>query len=424
MTQITKKYFFIIITTVIASQISVGIYQTAFKISGGVIAFFLLLYLFDNIDIVFVGLQVGISVFILRFLVFYFNNGHLLTSFINCIPSAFFYIIYAIIFYYFLNKDLLDNKFKGFNLIFFADAFSNMSEISFRYILNLIDLEWKIIFIVFLAAFLRTIVIWLILLSIKYYKILLIRKEKLNRYRNLVILSSELMSELYWMEKNKNSMENVMSIAYNLHQNIKNQNNKNEWATTSLNIAKEIHEIKKNNILILDELKNITEHNINSDNIHFNEIIEILKFRFNNKLEKKNIILEFNCNIENNFIVRKDYYILCVFRNYINNAIEAIENNKKGEIKFICSEKNNNYIFKIIDNGSGIKKENVDLIFSAGFSTKIDYDTGDVNRGLGLSITQEIVNDIYNGKIILNTEYKKGTTFKIKVPKRRLEVNK
>ena len=424
MTQIAKKYLFIIITTVIASQISVGIYQTAFKISGGVIAFFLLLYLFDKINIIFLGLQVGISVFILRFLVFYLNNGHLLNSFINCIPSAFFYIIYAIIFYYFLKKDLLDDKFKGFSLIFMADAFSNLSEISFRYILDLINLEWNIIFIVFLAAFLRTIVIWLVLLSIKYYKILLIRKEKLNRYRNLVILSSELMSELYWMEKNKNSMENVMSTAYNLHQNIKNKNKKDEWATTSLDIAKEIHEIKKNNNLILNELKNITEHNINSDYIHFNEILEILKFRFNNKLKNKKINLNFNCKIKNDFIVRKDYYILCVFRNYINNAIEAIENNKKGEIKFNCLEKNNNYIFKIIDNGSGIKKENIDLIFSAGFSTKIDYDTGNVNRGLGLSITKEIINDIYNGEITVSTEYKKGTTFKIIIPKTRLEVNK
>jgi len=424
MTQIAKKYFFIIITTVIASQISVGIYQTAFKISGGVIAFFLLLYLFDNLDIIFVGFQVGVSVFILRFLVFYFNNGHLLNSIINCIPSAFFYIIYAIIFYYFLKKDLLDNKFKGFSLLFFADAFSNMSEISFRYILNLIDLEWNIIFILFLAAFLRTIVIYLVLLSIKYYKILLIRKEKLNRYKNLVILSSELMSELYWMEKNKNNMENVMSTAYNLHRNIKNKNNKNEWATTSLNIAKEIHEIKKNNNLILNELKKITEHNINSDNIHFGEIIEILKFRFDNKLEKKDINLKFNCNIENDFIVKKDYYILCVFRNFINNAIESFTNKNEGEIKFNCFEKNNNYVFKIIDNGSGIKKENIDLIFSAGFSTKIDYDTGNVNRGLGLSITQEIINDIYKGEIIVKTEYTKGTTFKIKIPKTRLEVNK
>jgi two-component system sensor histidine kinase YcbA len=423
MTQKTKKYLFITITTAIASQISVGIYQTSFKISGGVIAFCLLLYLFDNINIISLGFQVGISVFILRFSVFYFNNGHILNSLINSIPSCLFYIIYAVIFYYFLKKELLKNKFKYFSLIFMADSLSNLSEISFRYFLNLIDLEWNIIFIVFLAAFIRTIVIWIALLSVKYYKILLIRKEKLNRYENLVILSSELMSELYWMEKTKNNMENVMSTAYNLHENIKNQNNKNEWAASSLNIAKEIHEIKKNNNLILNKLKKLTEHNINSDYIHFSEIIEILEFYFNNHLEKKNINLIFNCNIEKNFIVRKDYYIMCVFRNFINNAIESFENKNESEIKFNCFQKNNNYVFKIIDNGSGIKKENIDLIFSAGFSTKIDYATGNINRGLGLSITQEIINDIYNGEIIVNTENSKGTTFKIKIPKKRLEEN-
>ena len=423
MTQKTKKYFFIILTTAIASQISVGIYQTAFKISGGVIAFFLLLYLFDNINIISLGFQVGITVFILRFLVFYFNNGHFLNSFINCIPSCLFYIIYAFIFYFFLKKDLLKDKLKGFSLIFIADTISNLSEISFRYFLNLIDLEWSIIFIVFLAAFLRTIVIWLVLLAVKYYKILLIRKEELNRYRNLVILSSELMTELYWMEKNKKDMENAMSAAYNLHEDIKNKNNKDKWEVSSLNIAKEVHEIKKEYNLVLDELKKITDHNINNKSIHFSELIDILKFRYKNKLKDKNISLIFNCNYNKDFIVKQDYYLMSIFRNLINNGIEALEKEKKSKIKFSCFQKDNNYIFKITDNGTGIKKENIDLIFSAGFSTKIDYDTGNINRGLGLSIAKEIITEIYKGNITVNTEYTKGTSFKIELPKKRLEGN-
>ena len=214
-----------------------------------------------------------------------------------------------------------------------------------------------------------------------------------------------------------------MSAAYNLHEDIKNKNNKDKWEVSSLNIAKEVHEIKKEYNLVLDELKKITDHNINNKNIHFSELIDILKFRYKNKLKDKNISLIFNCNYNKDFIVKQDYYLMSIFRNLINNGIEALEKGKKSKIKFSCFQKDNNYIFKITDNGTGIKKENIDLIFSAGFSTKIDYDTGNINRGLGLSIAKEIITEIYKGNITVNTEYTKGTSFKIELPKKRLEGN-
>ena len=56
-----------------------------------------------------------------------------------------------------------------------------------------------------------------------------------------------------------------------------------------------------------------------------------------------------------------------------------------------------------------------------GFSTKINFQTGEVNRGLGLSLVEDIVKTQLRGQIRL--ESRPGcTTFYITVLKSQLEV--
>ena len=59
------------------------------------------------------------------------------------------------------------------------------------------------------------------------------------------------------------------------------------------------------------------------------------------------------------------------------------------------------------DNGKGIKRKNWNDIFRPGFSTKKR------GWGLGLSLTQRIIEDIHKGKIVVTDSSKNGTTIKI-----------
>lgn len=98
-----------------------------------------------------------------------------------------------------------------------------------------------------------------------------------------------------------------------------------------------------------------------------------------------------------------------VFTNILINACQAIET--KGKIIISTEVKNNNLEIKIKDNGKGIPKENINKIFTAGFTTK---GVG-VGTGLGLAISQKII-DKHNGKISVISEEGLGSEFIITIP--------
>ncbi|MEW5978406.1 MAG: ATP-binding protein [Acidobacteriota bacterium] len=101
-----------------------------------------------------------------------------------------------------------------------------------------------------------------------------------------------------------------------------------------------------------------------------------------------------------------------VFMNLLINACQSI--NGRGEIRLKTWVENQHVCISISDTGSGIKKEHLERIFDPGFTTK---GVG-VGTGLGLSISAQIVRD-HQGKIEVQSEVGKGTTFVISLPFRR-----
>ena len=97
-----------------------------------------------------------------------------------------------------------------------------------------------------------------------------------------------------------------------------------------------------------------------------------------------------------------------VFTNILMNACQAIKD--KGTIT-ITTDFDDNYLFiKIKDNGIGIPKNQLDKIFTAGFTTK----KIGVGTGLGLAICNKII-EKHKGKIIVNSEVDKGSEFIITI---------
>jgi signal transduction histidine kinase len=99
---------------------------------------------------------------------------------------------------------------------------------------------------------------------------------------------------------------------------------------------------------------------------------------------------------------------LRVITNLIQNAFEAIPENRKGKITLELIEENGKALLKINDNGSGIPADVVEHIFSPYFTTKGS------GTGLGLAMTKRIV-EFWNGKIWFETS-EEGTTFFIELP--------
>jgi len=115
-------------------------------------------------------------------------------------------------------------------------------------------------------------------------------------------------------------------------------------------------------------------------------------------------------NIKNNLYIKIDPYALDrVINNLLDNAVKY--NIEDGTITISLIEKSNKIIFTVKDTGIGIPKEQQQNIFNPYH--QITHEKRNIQGiGMGLNIVKNIINDI-NGKIEIDSEPDKGTTFKI-----------
>lgn len=413
-----KKLVICSIVVGLSSLLYINFYVNNFKFSFAGVVFPLLLYIYDENPIAF-GFSSGIFLLIFRWLFYGFLQGVLGHQFYYVMPETIFYIVYGFVFYIIKKSNMSITYTKVFIISTIVDFISNMLETHIRIGEELFTTDNQIIKVILLIAVIRASLVWMILIGYKYYRLFLIKEEHDKRYRNLLQLISQLKTEMYWMEKNMDHIERVMTNAYQLFSNISENKNRDAWSNKSLEIAKDIHEIKKEYGLVVTGIEDMMANKLDNTGINFNELITILQetMEIEIKNQKKNIIIEYN--IGENFYTEKHYYLMSILRNIIINAIDSIES--KGKITVSHTVENNSHKFIIEDNGCGIKEEEISHIFSPGYSSKIDYSTGQVNRGLGLPLIENIIKVYLNGNLSVKSEYGKGSVFLISIPANELE---
>ena len=107
--------------------------------------------------------------------------------------------------------------------------------------------------------------------------------------------------------------------------------------------------------------------------------------------------------------------------NLLSNAIKYSPDN--GEIKVDLFKKDNNAEITVTDQGCGIAPENQKKIFDRFFRVENNIHTIK-GTGLGLHLVKQTVEKYHNGKVFINSELGKGSTFGIILPIEVLENTK
>lgn len=158
-----------------------------------------------------------------------------------------------------------------------------------------------------------------------------------------------------------------------------------------------------NQLLTLSRLE-IDNSEIEKEVISLKDLTKSLVKNFAPKAEKKNLEIEFICEVaaEKNFIKANKTYIEIMLGNLLDNAIKYSSRDKK--ISILIFEKNNFLNFKISNHGEKILPEEIEKIFNNFYRvSRVNVDDDPIGCGLGLAIVKKIAS-LHLAKVFFESE--------------------
>ncbi len=140
--------------------------------------------------------------------------------------------------------------------------------------------------------------------------------------------------------------------------------------------------------------------------ISLNEVVEAVHDLFRKRTDMDIRMTE---PIDELYVYADKNHLIRVLNNIIKNAVEAIPDDRRGQINIALTKNGRNAVISIRDNGIGIPDDMRSKVFTPNFTTK------NSGTGLGLAIAANMI-ESFNGKIHFKTIPDKGTEFFVEIP--------
>ncbi|WZL72476.1 sensor histidine kinase [Clostridiaceae bacterium 35-E11] len=386
------------------------------SLSTGILPF--LLYLNRDISGLLLCLIISIVSPLFRYFL-YLNSMMTKQAFLIVWPDSIFYLTYGIIFYLIYQKNKIHNVNRLIITAFICDFFGNLIEISIR--IGFFNLTYGIVSKLLLIAGIRTFMLIVLIISSNYYQSFLINQDHEVRYRHLLEMASSFKSEIYFMHKNMDRIETVMQQSFQAYKIVLEKKSQHDLKSILLNLSKDVHEIKKDYIRVISGIEQTFPDLLEFTELTVKEIAQILTLNTKEHLLKNHKAISFECNVIGNAKVKSHFFLMSILGNLVQNAIEASKEKKMSAVSLKINAEEADVIIRVTDTGKGIEAEHMPHIFNPGFSTKYNSTTGDMNRGIGLTLVKSLVEEYFQGSLSVESELEKGTIFSIRIPKNLLE---
>ena len=394
-------------------------FGSSFRFTIAIVLLTTFLLYFKQLSILSSTVITGVVVVVLRGSIDVLIGSHwYVTAFMSNIPALAYYISFGVLFHALAIRKHTDHIWPLILLLSVTDIASNIIELGFR--LELLTTKPALVFPSIVGiAIIRAILAVTGYYALKQYQSFIMAKGQGERYIEQTVLIAKLKCELFYLEKSSQDIENVMEKSYWLYKklNSKEEDISEEQhipADEALDIAREIHEIKKDYYRVVAGIENILRPSSNAQEIKLSDILHIIEqntIRYLNVMDKK---ITITYNQTDDFVTDKHYTLVSILDNLIMNAIEACS--EGGIIQVVQTSLHDKILFCVEDNGSGIDPKEFDLIFSPGYSTKFSARTGKISTGLGLAHVKIYV-ELLGGTIRVESSPDISTRFFISFPK-------
>lgn len=407
-----QKYLFVLAVaslTAVSGLITVMPLGMHFRFALSSIVMMFLLLFFSELPVITTGAAVAVTIFLLRVSVHYYvglsPNLSLIEIMLDQYPSALYYLFVTIFLKLGKVHSLTFEPLKLLCLVVTADVGSNLLE-------QVLREGWQVIPLLRFEVLLLVSVIRMgFIVGAIYFRTIKIHYDQERmRFEKIMMIASGLSAETFFLKKSMGDMEDAMAKSYQLHNRLRRLEDK-ELSSMALDVAQEVHEIKKDSQRIMAGLGKLVDSEDINKSLRFSDIIQLVissNYNYARVLGKK---VCFERKIEPEFKTDKTHLLISILNNLIINAVEAIPN--EGVVYISAHKEKEDLIISLRDTGIGIK-EGLDLIFEPGFTTKYNAE-GRASTGIGLVHVKRIIKQL-QGEISFNSKQGKGTLVLVRLP--------
>lgn len=404
----------VVIFTTFMGQIYLTPFDSNFRLTFAVVVLNILMIHFEEIKPIPTINLVGLCMFLVRSFVHAFTENIAITeAFSIYYPVFFFYIFYALFFVYLGVRSLVKKPLSLFIALWICDSVPNLIELMVRREWHIVNLESAVYTIIVIALFRTLLTVFLIYASM-LYRGRLRDKVKYASFVEKINLISNLKTELFFLKKSKNDIEETMKQSYFLYEQLSVPLLKD----SALSIARDIHEIKKDYLRVIAGIERTIEEAPFYE-MSLTEIVDIVidtQSKVSKTLGKK---IKFIHNTKHP--IKTVFYceLISIINNLVHNAIDAIPD--IGFVKIDVADNDDFITIDVIDTGKGITADEIPLIFEPGYSTKYNKENGIMSSGIGLTHVKYLVKHVFDGTIDVTSDPKNTTTFTMQLKKKLVE---
>jgi PAS domain S-box-containing protein len=203
---------------------------------------------------------------------------------------------------------------------------------------------------------------------------------------------------------------------------------KGDIASCKDKIVKHISPMKQNCLRILRLVNNLIDTTkidagfmqMQLKNQNIVSIIEGITISVSEFVKLKNIELIFDCELEEIVISCDVDMIERIILNIISNAIKFTSHN--GYVHVNINKTYEKVIISIKDNGMGIPKDKIDMIFERYKQVNKSFTREQEGSGIGLSLSKSLV-EMHGGKLYATSILGQGSEFIIELPNKAIEAD-
>gem|GEM_PF-1382823 len=165
-------------------------------------------------------------------------------------------------------------------------------------------------------------------------------------------------------------------------------------------------------LLLLSSVSNV-RFGIKFEKVNIKELVKESINSLSRDIEKKNFNIEIKFPKKKLFVNGNKTLLMRAVTNIIENSLKYSEGKN---IEVIVSTEKDMVQISIKDDGRGVPKEKAKEIFERFYRLDKGRSRKEGGSGLGLAITKEII-ERHGGRVYVNTDYKKGAEFILKLQK-------